>query len=230
MAELNDLEKYLRSAFPAETDALVLRAVREAVVLADDLRSNTHWLQSLVGSDLAGLLRRAAIMWRLHEYSKAGELPFRADEIPNSNGSSHLLRIRSGPFEAHVVRTETAGAFPVDAPIRQDHALRNDADLFDDDPKIVSFNDMISAVRQPYAWLSFNATPVGMLTHVCWCMPKAKERVYLARFNILRSAAVGMPALPPEPPKPDPTEAIKFKKHIEEQIERNKKEENKGGK
>ena len=232
MNETDDFDAYLRSAFPAATDGSVIRAVREAVVLADDLRSNTHWLQSLVGSDLAGMLRRAAIMWRLHDYCKTGDLPFRADEIPNSNGSSHLLRIVSGPFEAHVVRTDSPGAFPDDAPIRQDRALRNEGDLFDD-PKIVPFSEMVAAVKQAYAWLSFNATQTGVLTHVCWCMPKAKERGYLARLNILRVAqTAGVPNTPTEPPKPDPTERMKFKRHIEDQIERSKnnKHENKGGK
>src|SRR5215204_151042 len=229
MIEVGDFDAYLRSAFPVGTGAAVIRAVREAVVLADDLRANTHWLQTLVGRDLSGMLRRAAIMWRLHDYCKTGELPFTATEIPNSNGSSHLLRVTSGPFEAHVVHTITPGAFPDDAPIRQDHALRNEGDLFDEDPKIVSFREMLAAVEQAYAWLSFNATPVGMLTHVCWCMPKAKERGYLARFNILRAAQVESPSVAPtEPPKPDPAEKMKFKRHIEERIEGDKgKDENK---
>jgi hypothetical protein len=90
---------------------------------------------------------------------------------------------------------------------------------------------MLAAVEQAYAWLSFNATPIGMLTHVCWCMPKPQERGYLARFNILRAAQSASAPPPSEPAKPDPTESMKFKKHIESQIERkNNKDENKGGK
>jgi hypothetical protein len=223
VAMSEEFERHLRVAFPEPTDTSVIRAVSEGVVLADDVRRNTTWLSNLIGDDLTGQLRRAAAMWRLHMYCKSGDLPFKADEIPNSTGSSHLLRIKSDNFEAHVVRTESAGAFPKDAPIRQDKRLSNYGDLFDE-PKLEPAWTLIGRVS-PYAWLAFNATPIGSATHICWCMPDRVENRWLAHINILRRAIAA--GASPEPtqqlPKPDPTESMKFKKHIEERIDTKKK-------
>jgi hypothetical protein len=213
--------------FPEGTDAAVIRNVMMAVALADDLRRNTPWLgMTQVGDDLCGSLRRAAAMWRLQEACKDGELPFKAEEISNSTGSSHLLHIVSGPFEAHVVRTDSSGAFPKDAPIRQDHRLTNEPTLFD--PKIVSFRELVKKVKHSYAWLMFNATPVGALTHVCWGMPDRNENKYLAHFNILRRAmSLGTPIDITTPPKPEPKDKIKFREHVEKKLEDRKKDDNK---
>jgi hypothetical protein len=217
-----EFEQHLRKAFPESTDGAVIRAISDAVALADDLRRNTPWLSTLIGDDNAGTLRRAAAMWRLHMLCKAGELPFQADEVTNSTGSSHLLRVRSDPFEAHVVRTESPGAFPKDAPIRNDKRLSNYGDLFEA-PKLTPAWELISRVT-PYAWLAFNATRIGALTHVCWCMPERVENRWLAHINILtRSMVTDLPEGGEAPPKPDPTVKLKFKDHIEDQIERSKK-------
>jgi hypothetical protein len=216
-------EIHLREWFSGGTDAAVIRNVMMAVALADDLRRNTPWLGLTdVGDDLSSMLRRAATMWRIQEACKDGELPFKAEEIPNSTGSSHLLRIISGPFEAHVVRTDSSGAFPKDAPIRQDRRLTNEPSLFD--PKVVAFEELLGSVKKSYAWLMFNATALGVLTHVCWGMPDRAENKYLAHFDILRRAmSLGTPIDPTTPPKPDPTEKIKFKEHIEQKLEDRKK-------
>jgi hypothetical protein len=179
---------------------------------------------TLVGDDLGGSLRRAAAMWRLAEACRDGELPFKAEEIANSTGSSHLLHVTSGPFEAHVVRTESSGAFPKDAPIRQDRRLTNEPTLFD--KKIVSFRELVAKIKKSYAWLAFNATPLGVLTHVCWGMPDRTENKYLAHFDILRRAmSLGTPIDPTSPPKPDPKDKIKFVGHVEEKIKRRKKDD-----
>jgi hypothetical protein len=225
---MDNFDDYLREHFPENADAAMIRNIAMAVALADDLRRNTPWLGTLIGDDLTGSLRRAAAMWRVHQACIDGELPFKAEEIPNSIGSSHLLRILSGPFEAHVVRTESSGAFPKDAPIRQDHRLTNERTLFDD-PKIVPFQELVGSVEKSYAWLMFNATPTGALTHVCYGMPKAEENKYLAHLDILRRAlSLGTPIDPATPPTPDPTERLKFKRHVEEKIERkNKKDDDK---
>jgi hypothetical protein len=219
---MDEFECYLREWFPESTDAAVIRNVMMAVALADDMRRNTPWLGSQIGDDLSGNLRRAACMWRIHQACEDGELPFRSSEVPNLTGSSHLLRITSGPFDAHIVRTESSGAFPKDAPIRQDSRLTNERSLFDD-PKIIPFEQLVSSVDRAYAWLMFNATPTGALTHVCYGMPKANVNEYLAHFDILRHAmSIGSPIDPSTPPKPDPKDNIKFRRDIEEQIERRK--------
>lgn len=220
-----EFERHLRKAFPPSTDATVIRAVSEAVILADDVRRNTPWLSTRVGDDMIGFLRRAAAMWRLHEFCKTGELPFKADEVPNKNGSSHLLRVRSGAFEAHVVRTDSPGAFPKDAPIRQDKRLSNYGDLFEE-PHLRPAFEIISHVS-PYGWLAFNATRIGALTHVCWCMPERVENRWLAHTNILtQTLAAGAPGPVTPSPKPNPTERMKFKQHIEEQLNRDRSRKN----
>jgi hypothetical protein len=219
---VEDFEHFLRAAFPENTDAAVVRAIREAVALADDVRRNTPWLMTEVGYDIVGTLRRAAAMWHFEQSCIAGVLPFEAKEIPNSTGSSHLLRVRSGKFDAHVLRTESAGAFPKDAPIRQDSRLTNTSDLFDP-PSATTIKELMEEVSRSYAWLLFNATEIGALTHVCWGMPHAEEDTFLAHFNILRRVlSLGLDETidATGPAKPDPSQKVKFKDHLDESIER----------
>ncbi len=224
-----NFDDFLRGHFPEAEDATVIRMVSEGVGLADDLRRGTLWLSTELGADLTGMLRRVAAMWRIRKACLDGDLPFAASEVSNLTGSSHLLSIRSGPFEAHVVRTDTPGGFPKEAPIRQDKALRNQGDLLSE-PRIVPLGPLLRGVRAAYAWLSFNALGAGQLTHVCWCMPEADGNRYLSRFEILRIAQSRgtISAAPVEPPsKPDPTQKMKFKRDIEEQIEQNRKQDKK---
>jgi hypothetical protein len=103
----------LVAAYPNSTWTTLTRGIREAVNIADGVRRNTPFLTTLVGGDLRGLLRRSCLMWRILALCKSKELPFEADEITNTNGTSHLLRIRSKKIELHIVRTEESGAFPV---------------------------------------------------------------------------------------------------------------------
>jgi hypothetical protein len=173
--EFDDL---LRLAFPIWTDREVVRVVTDGIGLADDARRNTPWLLNLVGGDLRSSLRRAATIFLFEQACKEGTLPFQATEIENTNGSSHLLKISAGQFEAHIVRTEADGAFPKDAPIRQDNRLRNQGDLFDSfPPKIIPIKDISPSVVTLYAWLTFNADQVGNVTHICWCMPERDKNI-----------------------------------------------------
>ncbi|MFY9292274.1 MAG: hypothetical protein WAP03_16510 [Methylorubrum rhodinum] len=220
-----EFEAELRSAFPRETDAVVIRSVQQAIGLADTLRSDTPFLKSVLGEDLIGCLHRVAALWLLHKACKDGDLPFNAEEIENKTGTSHLLKITSGRFEAHVVRTESPGGFPRDMPVRQDASFKNEPDLFSD-IKLVPAKLLLEKMSTRYAWLSFNTVNKGVLGHVCWCMPEKEERKYLARINILRemrdrgdNADDLAPNKPP--PKPDPKLLLKFKDHVQEQIERN---------
>ncbi|RWO81031.1 hypothetical protein [Mesorhizobium sp.] len=209
-----EFEEKLRGAFPANTDIAVIRTLATGVSLADDMRRNTPWLMTAIGDDHRGLFRRAAAMWQFRQDCLNGNLPFEAMEIPNSTGSSHLLNITAADFEAHIVRTDSEGAFPQDAPIRQDKSLSNEPDLFDDG-KVVPLHEMTP--DKLYAWLAFNADQTGGLTHACWCMPEAKRKVFLGRINILRGA--GMSFVEPHvPPPPDPTTKMKFKLDVIERF------------
>ena len=208
-----EFDVLLRGAFPSVADVPVVRALASGVALADDARRNTSWLMSDIGDDLRGSLRRAAAMWRFEQDCRAGSLPFTARAVPNTTGSSHLLQISSGAFEAHIVRTSSEGAFPKDAPIRQDNRLTNQPDLFFDE-KIIPISQ--ARVDQYYAWLAFDADPLGALSHVCWCMPEASGRKYLSRVNILRAAPMSLDEH--QPTAPDPTERMKFKKDVVEKL------------
>ncbi|ESY80718.1 hypothetical protein X739_28695 [Mesorhizobium sp. LNHC220B00] len=216
-----EFEEQLRLAFPASTDITVIRTLATGVSLADDMRRNTPWLMTQIGDDHRGLFRRAAAMWQFRQDCLNGNLPFEAVEVPNTTGSSHLLNIIAAEFDAHIVRTDSEGAFPQDAPIRQDKRLSNQPDLFDDG-KVVPLRDM--GPDRYYAWLAFNADQTGGLTHVCWCMPEADKKVFLGRVNILRGA--GMSTVEPHvPPAPDPTSAMKFKLDVIERIMDTKSDE-----
>jgi hypothetical protein len=217
--EFDDL---LREAFPTSSNREVVRVVGEGVALADDVRRNTPWLTNLIGDDLRGSLRRAATFFRFAQACKEGTLPFEAEEIENTNGSSHLLKVEAGAFEAHIVRTDSDGAFPRDAPIRQDNRLRNQGDLFEE-PNILPLAEIKPYIQKMYAWLTFNADLVGRLTHVYWCMPERDRNMYLGRANVLKSGLGEMPIEPASPPPPDPKTRMKFKDFIGDAIETNKK-------
>lgn len=220
----SDFDELLRTGFPENTDQSVLRAISQGVALADDVRRNTPWLTNLVGTDARGHLRRAAVMWSFQQACSSGELPFDAVEVPNSNGSAHLLEICSGKFEAHIVRTDSAKSFPQDAPIRQDKSLKNDADLFEDG-HLAPFEVITARVATNYAWLSFNADRFGNLSHVGWAMPAAERKVLLGFVSVLRTNAHREEFSDFDehaPPKPDPLAKVHFKESIEQALNDNK--------
>lgn len=222
----SDFDELLRTGFPETTDQGVLRAISQGIALADDVRRNTPWLTNLVGTDARGHLRRAAVMWSFQQACSSGELPFDADEVSNTNGSSHLLEIRSGNFEAHIVRTDSARSFPQDAPIRQDKSLKNDADLFEDG-YLAPFEVITARIATNYAWLSFNADRFGNLSHVGWAMPASEQKALLGFVSVLRTDAHREEFSDFDehaPPKPDPLAMVQFKEDIERALNDNKRE------
>src|ERR1700737_3739059 len=165
-----EYRKVLVAAYPQSTWPVLARGMREAITIADGVRKSTPFLSTLVGSDLRGVMRRAAVMWRIQMLCKSGELPFTTEEITNTNGTSHLLSINSDKIELHIVRTDEPDAFPVDAPIRQDARASNTADLFKDG-KLLPLHEALKLVPQLYGWLAWGATARGELTHLCIEMP-----------------------------------------------------------
>ena len=109
------LVEHLAQAFPATTDAEVERAVFEGILLADDLVLNTPILKTLIGRDLRGHIRRAGVMFRIHDLCERGDLPFGTSIGKMPYGNWHHLEIRSGRFRAHVCRTHSAFEFPVES-------------------------------------------------------------------------------------------------------------------
>jgi len=210
-----DFEGLLEAAFPRTTWKTIVRAQREGIVLADDVRKSTPLLNNPLGQDLRGHLRRIGVMVRFAQLCKSGELPFNAavDQMPH--GSWHWLNLRSGSFVAHIARTDTFDEIPEETKNRQDYLLKNDGDLFDD-PKIIPISELTSRVDRFYAYLTFGAEPNGKMTHSALGMAAGDNREWLALVNLLRSSAAGADAISNPLPKIDPKDRIKFHEHVEE--------------
>jgi hypothetical protein len=201
--------------------ATFIRGVREGIRIADGVRRSTPFLSTLVGRDQRGLNRRAAIMWRIQMLCATGELPFKAVEVLNTNGTSHLLSILAENIELHIVRTEDAEAFPIDARIRQDRRAINQPDLFEDG-KVIPLTEALKDVKRLYAWLAWGANPAGELTHLCLSMPEDKRDVWLARVNILHRVQAlesGSPSAEETPSAPNPALLLKFRAEIARSLE-----------
>lgn len=204
----NRFQNRLEAAFPAAADANIIRAVREGILLANGLMESEPMLRSLIGRDLLGHVRRAGILFRVHEMVAAGDLPFEAQMTPMPKGSWHWVELKSGEFTANLVKTDGPTAFPEDTPVRQDCRLANQMDLFQ---PFVAFDD-----RPRLAWLMFGVGEEGQPSHLCWGMPSARSEEWLARVNILRRwKEGGEPVAQTPPPKPM---CLRFKEHIEAAI------------
>jgi len=199
----------LDEAFPPASDANVIRGVTEGIYLADTTLDSAGFLKSLVGQDLRGHLRRAGILYRLHQMTTDGDLPFASSMTKMPRGNWHWIDMRSQNFTAHVCRTEAPDAFPDDTPTRQDDRLTNQGDLFRDTSAVIP-------IRGFAAWLTFGAGDSGALGHLCWGMPNADEDVWLARTNIIRRARESDVVVPVE--APTRVAELKFRDHVEEAL------------
>jgi hypothetical protein len=208
------LQELLDEAFPASTDAQVIRSVQEGILLADAVISSEGWLRGLMGHDVRGYLRRAGILSRLHDACKAGDLPFPSSMERMPRGPFHWVELSSGRFRAHVCRTEGPGLFPDDTPTRQDERLVNQGDLFTE--SVVSLRELAETSSELFAWLTFGVHDETHLGHLCWAMPAADGASWLAHTNVLhrlaRSRIETETEAPPERVK------LKFRGEIEEAL------------
>ncbi len=211
-------QELLDEAFPREADASVIRGVTEGIYLADTTLESAGFLKSLVGQDLRGHLRRAGMLYRLHQMAQMGDIPFMSTMSKMPRGNWHWVELRSGNFAAHVCRTDAPDAFPDDTPTRQDDRLTNQGDLFKDTSTVVPITGFT-------AWLTFGVGDSGSLAHLCWGMPNAGEDVWLARTNIIRRARESEVVVPFEAPA-KATE-LKFREHIEEALKGKDEEQGK---
>jgi len=208
----------LVGAYPDSAWSTLTRGTREAIKIADGVRRNTPFLMTLVGGDLRGLLRRSCLMWRIQSLCKSKELPFEEDEITNTNGTSHLLRIRSKKIELHIVRTDEPGAFPVEAPIRQDNRASNSADFFREG-KLLPLHEVMESVPRLYGWLMWGATGRGEVTHLALGMPEADEDRWLTYIDVLAhvtalEATPGTAATEATSSRPNPALMLKFREEF----------------
>lgn len=202
-------QEALDAAFPPEADANLIRGVSEGIFLADSTMKSAGFLQSTVGLDIRGHVRRAGILFRLHEMAGAGDLPFTSAMSKMPRGNWHWIELQSKNFTAHVCRTDAPEAFPDDTPTRQDDRVTNQLDFFKDSSSVVP-------IRGYLAWLTFGVGDSGALAHLCWGMPKASEDVWLARTNVIRRAEMNEKIVPIE--KADVKAKVRFRDHIEETV------------
>lgn len=195
---------------------MTIRGVREGVVLADDLAKSAPFLIAPVGKDLTGHLRRAGVLFRLHELCVSGDLPFKSTMPKMVRANWHQLELKSGKFKAHFVRTESEFAFPEDSPSRQDERMDNQGDLFKN-PKIVPISQVIEEVRELFAWLTYKLERSGGISHLCWAVPQNDADEWLAHINILNSASGSLPIPALDAPvTPDPRASMRFREHVTE--------------
>lgn len=208
------LQAELDAAFSHRNDSQLVRGAREGILLADGLMDSEPILKSLVGRDLRGHIRRAGILFRIHDLSTRGDLALEAEMVPMPRGNWHCVEIKSGAFKAHICRTETPGAFPDDTPTRQDARLVNAPDLFSG--TVVPFATLATEIKEFYAWLMFGASPNGKLGHLCWGVPSAEGGDWLAHTNVLRRHEAADTEMKPEAPAKNL--GLRFKNHIEEAL------------
>lgn len=205
-----NFQQRLDAAFPPSTDGPLIACVNQALQLASSLYDSEPFLKNVVGRDLLGHLRRAAVLFRIHEMATVGDLPFEAEMVRMPKGSWHWVVLRSAEFRANICRSEGPEAFPDDTPVRQDDRLSNQPDLFR--PMLVTDDGM----TERCAWLTFGVSDGGKLSHLCWGMPSAHADVWLARTNVMRRFAMSEAAAPVETPSRKLT--LRFKEHIEEAL------------
>lgn len=205
-------QEQLDEAFPPDTDAALMRSVSQAIALANDIMDHEPFLKSLIGRDIRGHIRRAAVLFSVHESCRAGDLPFASQMTRMPLGGGHWVELRSGSYRAQICRTDNPTAFPEETPTRQDQRLSNQLSL-NFDPVVVPLR--ATPVSELYAWLTFGATDRG-LTHLCWGMPEAGRNNWLARTNVRARLEMSGDTVIAETPAP--AVVLRFKDHIEESL------------
>jgi hypothetical protein len=221
---MDEFQKRLEAAFQPSTDGETIRGVSEGILLGDDLIENTPILRHAGGRDLRGHIRRAGIIFRLHDLCARGDLPFSAEIVPMPHGSWHWLEMRSDDFKAHICRSDGPYDFPEETLSRQDSRLVNQPDLFADN--VVPINEVLRKIPQLYAWLTFSAEKTGVLKHLCWAMPPADGGSWLAHINVLKRAELA--TVVEVPPAEEPAKIIKlrFRDHIAEVLSKQDESDN----
>lgn len=210
-------QEQLDEAFPAHADAALVRCVSQSIALASEVMAGESFLNSLIGADIRGHIRRAAVLFNIHENCRTGDLPFASEMTRMPLGGGHWVELRSGVFRAHICRTDGPVAFPEETPTRQDQRLSNQLHLFETDPVVVPFRSC--ATSEMYAWLTFGAEG-RELTHLCWGMPEAGRNNWLARSNVLARLSSAGSITPERPDELAPAVVLRFREHIEEELRR----------
>ena len=214
---IQEFQDRMLAAFPTATWSPLVRGVREGINFADDLVNNTPMLACPLGRDIRGHIRRIGVLYRLQQLCTSGDLPFKAETTRMPIGSWHWLDIRSGDVVAHIVRTETAGALPLDTSNRQTRYVKIQYDLYDDG-RIIPISRVMSETKEFYSFLTFGIDPKGVLTHACLGMPSSDNDEWLAFTKLERKAPPEAAQTADAPPGPNLSDKIRFRKHVSEML------------
>lgn len=215
-------QNILLNAFPECTWGKIAIGIRDGIKLADAVIDNVPLLKFSTGQDLRGHLRRAGILYNLHEVCRLGELPFRAEPAKMPIGYWHWIDIRSGQVIAHVIKTDSKRHIPDITSNRQPKFLKNEYDFFEVS-SIPPLHQILAETEDRYSAITFGASSEGELTHASIGMPSADGNEWLGFIDLLKGskgqALPATPRLPPSSPSPDPTTKVKFQRHVEEMLE-----------
>lgn len=214
-----EFQECLLRAFPEPTWSSMVRGLREGINLADDVIKNTPMLNTAIGRDLRGHLRRIGVLYRFQQLCRTGDLPFEAQESEMPVGVWHWLDIRSGIVLAHVVRTDCTGAMPSETANRQAQCVKNQYDLLSEG-RVLPMAEIFEKVSEFYSFLTFGIDRVGALTHACIGMPSSDNSEWLAYANLLRhrDRDADREAPSPAPKSPDPKDRMRFRDHVEQAL------------
>lgn len=220
---MSTFQERLDNAYPYETYANTLQALREGIASADDTIKGVPMFASEIGEDYRGLIRRAGILDRFAEMCATGDLPFKCELSPMPRGTWHWLDIYSGDTHSHIVRTEAPDAFPEDTPNRQDARATNTPDLFETE------EERIIRLSPPrlYTWLCYRAAPDGRLSHALWQAPSANADEWLARINLMAVTVLKKSDDLQRPAKVDPRTKMKLRDSVQQLVDKKKGDEKK---
>ena len=223
MPIIPEIQHRLVLAFPKSSSVPLVRAVQEGIFLADHLFEGESFLNSPVGKDLRGHVRRAGIAHQIGKYCDRGDLPFLATMKPMPYGPWHWLEIASTGAVAHVCRTEDIDKFPYQTDSRQDMRLALQKDLLSWTPDEKPLGKIIQEIPKLYAWLTFRAARNARLSHLCWASPAYDSDEWIAHLNVLEQVGDQADRGHEISSIPDPAERVKFKEHIAHALEKEQK-------
>jgi hypothetical protein len=220
MPIIPEIQERLSLAFPRSSNALLLRAVQEGSYLADHLIGGESFLNSHIGRDMRGHIRRIGIAYQINRYCERGDLPFVSDIKPMPRGHWHWLEIIATGAIAHVCRTADVFKFPDEAESRQDLWLSLQPDLLSwmETPK--SLGVIIREIPKLYAWLTFRIGQDGRVSHLCWGSPAADCDEWIAHINVAEEIAKTGEDSPPISAVPDPKDTLRLKDHVARALEK----------
>ena len=196
-----EFQDALTLAFPEATWGAIVRGLREGVGLADDVVKNTPMLNTPVGRDLRGHLRRVGVLYRFQQLCRIGDLPFKAQESECQSAYGIGWTSDLASFSRTWFVQECTGAMPSEFGEQTGSVRKKPIRFADRWPSAFNFRDL-ATVTEFYSFLTFGTDAAGILTHVSMGMPSSDNTGWLAYANLLRQRDAGREVPSPAPKSP----------------------------